>query len=179
IVIFDRVANTHHLNVLQGGNTAQHSKLYIFRETGIRSLDIYFASTPPFGLQEDLMPLLIGKAHNLIFNGGTIARTNTLDYAGIKRGAVQVVTNDLVGTLVSMYQIAGQLRSPPMQVLLCNGVDWVRSRTWELYILAGGYVLRKVERYRTTRLWLRLTKIDGACIDARGGACLKTTHFES
>src|SRR6266704_5923012 len=66
-----------------------------------------------------------------------------------------------------------------MQVLICNRVDWVRSRSWELHILAGGYVLRKVERYATTRLWLRLTKIDGACIDARRRARLKTAHFES
>ncbi|GHO68480.1 hypothetical protein KSC_073720 [Ktedonobacter sp. SOSP1-52] len=55
---------------------------------------------------------LVGKAHNLILNRGAVARPNTFDDTGIEGGAMQVITNNLMGALSCSHQVAGQLRTP-------------------------------------------------------------------
>ena len=71
--------------MFQGGNAAQHSNLYIFGQAGIHALYIDFTGTPALRLQENLVGALIGKTHNFIFNGGTIARTNAFDHPSVER----------------------------------------------------------------------------------------------
>ena len=44
------------------------------------ALHIHFVSTATLGLNEKLMPVLIGEAYNLGLDGGAVARANTLDH---------------------------------------------------------------------------------------------------
>ena len=85
MIIFDGVPDPHHLYTLQSGNAAQHSELDVFGQAGIHALDVDFGCAPPFGLQEDLVGTLTGKTHDLVFNGGAIARANTLNNTCVER----------------------------------------------------------------------------------------------
>ena len=43
------------------------------------------------------MPRLIRKAHKLVFNAGTIPRTDAFDFTAIHGGLMKVIPNDLGG----------------------------------------------------------------------------------
>src|SRR5579875_752455 len=155
---------------VQGMNTSLPEdvqlQLHIFGETGIHALHVDLAGAPSLWFQKDLVRALIGEAHNLILDRGAVARANALNHARIERRTVQVVADNLVRAFGGAYQVAGQLRSPAVQVLICDGVDRVGATAGQLHILARGYVSGKIERDAAPRLWFRLAEIDGTRVDA-------------
>src|SRR6266487_6645853 len=179
IVIFDGIADTHHLRPLQSRNTAQHLQLDIFGQAGIHPLHIHLAGAPSFRLQEDLVRDLIRETHDLIFNRRTITWTNTLDNSRIEWRTMQIVANDLMCTGSCAYQVTGQLRSPTMQIFICYRVDRIRTPPGQLYILACRNISGKVKWYTTARLRFGLTEINCACINAWRSSGLETSHFQS
>src|SRR5579864_4791500 len=66
-----------------------------------------------FRLKKELVRGLIWKLDDLVFNAGTITRTNTLDLPGIHGRAVYVFRDDAVRLRRSERDIAGHL-------LLCD-----------------------------------------------------------
>src|ERR1019366_1248842 len=107
IIVFDRIADAHHLRMLQSWDTTQHLHLYVFRQAGIHALHVDLAGAPSFWLQEDLMRDFIGKAHDLILNGWAIPWSDAFDNACVEWRAVQVVANDLVCAFRCAYEVAG------------------------------------------------------------------------
>ena len=55
-------------------------QLHIKRQRGGNPIDIHFLGIQPFRLQEHLMSFFVGKAHHLIFDRGTIARADALNF---------------------------------------------------------------------------------------------------
>ena len=64
----------------------------------------------PLGLQEDLMPRLVGEADDLVLDRGAIARAPALDLAGIHRRAMQIAPDQLMGRRCRRGDVAGDLR---------------------------------------------------------------------
>ena len=56
----------------------------------------------PLGLKEDLVRCFIGETMDFVLDGRTIARPDTLDYAGKHRASVQRSANNVVGLLIRM-----------------------------------------------------------------------------
>src|SRR6266581_759253 len=149
IIIFHGITHAHHLNVLQRGNTTQHGQLHILRQAGIHPLNIDSTRTPAFRLQENLVRNFIGETHDLIFNGRTIARPNTLDNSRVKRRAMEVVANNLVRLFRRTHKITGQLWSPAVQILVRHRIQRVRSAPGNC---TSSRALVSREKYSGTRL---------------------------
>jgi len=62
-----------------------------------------------FGLQEEQVAISVGKTNDFVFDGGTVAGPCAFDLSAVDRGALQVVSNDLVGALVGVSNVAENL----------------------------------------------------------------------
>ena len=102
------------------------------------------------------MPLLVRKAHHLVFDGGTVAGSRALDHAAVQGGAVQVGADDLVRPLVGVGEVAGGL-------LLRHAVGEEGK---------GVHV-------RVARLDLALGIVDGAPVHARGRSRLEAPDLKA
>ena len=105
-VIFDGIGAPGHFRVLQARNGVKHFHLHFFRQGGGEPLNIQLLGIHPHGLDKELVPGLLGKAHHLILNGRAVARPHPLNDPGEQGGAVEVVPNDLVGGLIGVGQVA-------------------------------------------------------------------------
>ena len=92
-------------------------QLDILGHAGEKALDIDLTGVPALWLQEELVALLVGKAHHLLLKAGTVARPQGIDCPGRYGRAVQVVAHDLQRLLGGIHRIAGQL-GPPVGHLL-------------------------------------------------------------
>ena len=99
------------------------------------------------------MALLVGEAHDLILDGGAVARPGAVDGAGVHRRAVQVPPDDLVG--------------------FGRGVGEVT----ELFVfkLPIGQEGERHDRL-IARLRLHFAKVDGAAVEARGRPGFETAQ---
>ena len=91
---------------------------------------------------------LFGKAHDLILDAGTVAGADALDGAAIQGTAADILPDDLVGLLIGVADVAGQL------------------------ILQGGGIGGKGSGNRRfiAVLLLQPGEIDTIAVDACGGA---------
>src|SRR5205823_2954865 len=112
------------------------------------------------GLEENMMLVLVGEAHDLVLNARAVARTGRLDLAGIHRGAVKVGADDLVNGFVGRTEITRQLRQRWMPIL---GV-FVQIRKWRRRFVAG--------------LNLEPREIDRLAIKARRSAGFETAQLQ-
>src|SRR5579883_181746 len=165
--------------MLQRRNGAQHGKLNIFRQAGIHALDIDLACLPALWLQKDLMGLLLGKAHHLIFDGGAIARPDPFNQAAVEGGAVQIGADDLMGLVGGMDEIAGKLGAPGGLHLCGNGINRIGPPRRQQRLLPRGAVSREVERRGAA--WLRngFAEINSARVNARRRAGLESSGLQA
>ena len=105
-VILNGVGRPGHLRPLQTGQGVEHLDLHILRQGGGEPLNVNFLRVQPHGLQKELVPGLVRKAHHLILNGGAIPGTNPLNDPGEEGGPVQVGPDDGVGFLVGIGDVA-------------------------------------------------------------------------
>ena len=80
--------------------------LNLFGERRRHSLQIHLLGVGSAGLDEELVPLLIGKTHYLILNRRAISRPYPLNSTLIKGRAVYIVENDLFGAVVCVTDVA-------------------------------------------------------------------------
>jgi hypothetical protein len=52
---------------------------------------------------------LVGESDNLVFDGWTIPGANSLDDPAIKRGAIKTTLDDVVGCLIGVCHVTGDL----------------------------------------------------------------------
>src|SRR5205823_1909840 len=69
-------------------------------QTRRNAIHIKLVGMSPLRFQEKLMLFFFGKAHDFVFNRGTIARAGAFDFSGIHRRFIEIVANDLVSSAV-------------------------------------------------------------------------------
>ena len=106
--------------------------------------------------------VLVGEAHDLVFDAGAIARAAALDLAGVHRGAVQVGADDLVDSLVGVRDVHGDLRER-------------RCRTGPVV----GQLGEGDGRVVVAGLLFEAGEVDGLAVEARRGAGLEAAELEA
>ena len=114
---------------------------------------IHLVRVQTFRLDEHLVRTLVGEAMHLVLDRGTVARADPFDRTGEHRRAVEGGTDDVVGALVGMGDVAGQLAR----------------------MLAGTTEEREHRQRRITVLNGERTVVDAAAIDARRRTGLQAT----
>ena len=84
----------------------EHLHLHLLRERGGEALNIQLLGVQPHGLDEQLVPGLVGKAHHLVLDGGAVTGPHPLDRPGEQGGAVEVVPDHLMGFFIGIGEIA-------------------------------------------------------------------------
>ena len=105
-VVFDGVGRAGHLRPLQAGNGVEHLHLHVLRQGRGQALDVELFGVQPHGLHKELVPLLVGKAHHLVLDGGAVPGPDALDHPGEQGGAVQVGPDNGVGGGIGVGQPA-------------------------------------------------------------------------
>ena len=88
---------------------AHQFNLHIERQAGRDAVRVNLVRGQPLRLDENLVRSLVGKAHDLVFNGRTVARPHTFDRAGVHRRAVEATADDVVRALVGVRDVARHL----------------------------------------------------------------------
>ena len=78
-VVLDGVAGAHDLGLAQRRDGVEHGQLHLLGHAGEKALDIDLAGVPALRLQEELVALLVGKAHDLFLKAGAVARPGGVD----------------------------------------------------------------------------------------------------
>ena len=75
-VVLDRVARTEQHGVLEPWQRVNQIGLHLARQTHREPVDINLARVDAFGLEKDLVPLLVGEPDDLVFERRAVARTD-------------------------------------------------------------------------------------------------------
>ena len=105
-VVFDGVTRTHDFDIFQARNGPQEGVLYVSGHAGAHALDVHFFRRFTFRFDEQLMPLLIGKADDLRFDGRAVTRADAGDDAVTHRRPIEVVADDLMRFFIGESQPA-------------------------------------------------------------------------
>ena len=107
-----------------------------------------------FGLEKDLMRVLVGKSVDLVLDARAVARPYALDHTGEHRAAVESRTDDRVGALIGVGDPAGHLAR----------------------VLAGmAHEAEDRQRVEVAGLLGQLREVDRPAVDARRRAGLQAT----
>ena len=79
VIVFDCVRRAQDLSSFEAGQGAHDLRLQGFRQAHRQAVEIKFEGAPPLWLDENLVPLLVGKARDFVLYGGAVARANALD----------------------------------------------------------------------------------------------------
>ena len=101
------------------------------------------------------MPALIGKAHDLILNGGAISGTHAFNNSREHRRTIEVFLNDPVRLVVGVGQVAGDL--------------------WKGDSFGAG---RKARRWVVAWLLLQRRKVNAVPVEAGRGSSLEPTDLK-
>ena len=85
MIVFDRIASDCHFDLLKPGHRPQHRQLDVGRQRRADPVGIDQMAVEPFGFEENLVPVTIGKAVNLVLDRRTIARARRPDRTGKHR----------------------------------------------------------------------------------------------
>ena len=86
-------------------------RLNLARQRHRKAVDVDFARGETFRLQEDLMPLLVREANDLVLKRRTIPRSDTADLAVEERRAIDVRADQIAHAIVRVQQVAVNLRT--------------------------------------------------------------------
>ena len=78
-VIVNRIACTHHPAMLQTGNSLHELQLDMRRQCGAHALHIHLVRAASLRLDEELVSVLVGKAHQLRLDRRAVARADALN----------------------------------------------------------------------------------------------------
>ena len=153
VVILDGVAGAQDVRLLQADHGVHDGQLRVERQAGGDAVGVDLVCLEPFGLQVDLVRILVREAVDLVLDGGAIAGPHAFDDAGEERRTIQRLANDLVRARVGVRDPARQLP----RVLVGTSDE-------------GEYR----HRIQITRLDAQPAVIDGLAVDARRRAGLET-----
>ena len=141
------------MRLLQANHGVHHGQLRVERQAGGDAVGVDLVCLEPFGLQVDLVGILVREAVDLVLDGGAIARPHTFDDAGEERRTIQRLADDLVRARVGVRDPARQLP----WVLVCTPDEREHRH-----------------RVQITRLDAQPAVVDGLAIDTRRRAGLET-----
>ena len=95
VVVFNGIGCAHDLGAFEADDRVNHLKLDVFRQAGGRAVDVELVGLATLGFEKDLMPFFLGEFDDFVFDRGAIARTDTLDLAGVHRRAMQISADNL------------------------------------------------------------------------------------
>ena len=98
-VVLDRVPGPDHLGIFQARNRRHHRRLDIDRHAGGHAVHVDFVCIQTLRFQEDLVPRLVRKLDDLVFNGRAVARADAFDLTAIERGSSDAISQNLKGLL--------------------------------------------------------------------------------
>mmetsp|Transcript_34667 Transcript_34667/g.75757 ORF Transcript_34667/g.75757 Transcript_34667/m.75757 type:complete len:553 (+) Transcript_34667:397-2055(+) len=156
-VVLHRVRRPEHLARLQPRQRPQHRQLKALRQAGGETLHVNLRRVASFGLEEDLVGVLVGEAHDLVLDAGAVARPARLHPPPIGGGLVQVVADQLVRGQRGARQVAAHL-------LLHHVRRWIVAEP-TLLVVPG--------------LRLQHVEVDGAAVHPRGGPRLQAVRLEA
>ena len=109
VVVFDGVARAQDVGVLHAGHAAHEGELDVKRQAGGDAVGVNLVGRQALGLQKNLVAVFVGKAVDLVFHAGAVARPHPLDLAGEHGAAVKARADDVVGALVGVGDPARHL----------------------------------------------------------------------
>ena len=89
-------AGARNLGALEARDGSHERELHIERQRCRDPVRIKLVGGQAFGLEENLVRVLVGEAHHLVLDRGAVARADALDHAAEHRRPVQVVADELV-----------------------------------------------------------------------------------
>ena len=145
------------MRLLQTDHGVHHGQLRVERQAGGDAVGVDLVCLEPFGLQVDLVRILVREAVDLVFDGRAIARPHAFDDAGEERRPIQRLADDLVRARVG-----------------------VRDPAWQLPRVLVGTPDEREHRHRVqvTRLDTQPAVVDGLAVDTRRCAGLETPLWQ-
>ena len=95
-VVLDGIAIPHDLGFLEASYPVNQLVLHVPWQAGRNAVAVDLVCPPTLGLKEDLMSVLLGKPHHLVLNRRTVPGPGRIDLATVHRGAMQIVTDQLM-----------------------------------------------------------------------------------
>ena len=81
---------------LRPGHAADEGGLDVLGQRGGEAVEVHLVRVLALGLDEDLVPFPLGKAHDLVLDRGAVARALALDSAAVEGRAAQARADDRV-----------------------------------------------------------------------------------
>ena len=110
-VVLDRVRRSKHHGILETRQRVDDFALHVARQAHREAVDVGLVDIDAFGLQKDLVPLALGKPHDLVFERRAVAWANPADLAVEQRRPADVRSHDGVHALGRIQHVAGHLRA--------------------------------------------------------------------
>ena len=156
VVIFDGVAIPHDHGPLEAGHHPHHRVLNIAGQARGDPVDVDLPRVPPFGLEKELVTLLVGEANDLVFDARAVPRPPRLDLAGEHRRAMEIGPDEVV-------DLGRGSRDPADHLLTVDRVGQERERL----------------RLGITRLLVELRKVDARRRQPTGRARLEAVDHDA
>ena len=147
VVVLDGVAGPQDVGVFHAGHGADQVVLNVKRQAGRDAVGINLVRSQAFGLQKNLVAGLIGKAVDLVFDAGAVARADAVDLAGEHGAAVKARADDVVRALIGVGDPAGHL---------------LRVGNARAHEAEHRHAIALAARHAVTRLHRALGKVDAA-----------------
>src|SRR5690606_6322482 len=130
--------------------------LDVARQAHRAAVDVDLIDVDAFWLEEDLVALLVGEAHDLVFERGAVARPDSRNLPVVERRAVDVLPHECM-------RLAGRMEDVTGDLLALETVGQERER--------DGRIVAGIE--------LESRKVNRTPIQARRRACLETPPCEA
>ena len=124
-VIFNGVCAAHNFNVFKTFYRAVDLNLYLFGQRRRHSLQIHFFGVHTARFNKKLVALFVGKTDNFVLNAWTVAGTDTVNIARIKRRAVKVIKNYLFGFVVGVCNVTTNAVFTRITCLITERHDYI------------------------------------------------------
>ena len=108
-IIFNGVTGARNVGLLETLHGTHQGQLHVEGQTGGDAVRIDLVRRQSLRFDEDLVRILVGKAHDLVFNRWAVARAHALDDTAVHRRTIQPGTDDIVGVCVSVGNVAADL----------------------------------------------------------------------
>ena len=109
VIVFDGVTGTCDVSIFKTTDAVDKIQLYVERQTGGDAVRVEFVAVQTFRLNKHLMAGFISEAGDFIFNRRAVTRADPFDHTGIHRRAIEVIADNLVGTLIGVGNVAVHL----------------------------------------------------------------------
>ena len=86
-------------------------RLHIAREARRKAVDVDLAHVEPLGLEKQLVPFLVGKADDLVFERWTVTWTDAANLPIEQRRSIDVRADEIPHPIVRVEEITIDLRA--------------------------------------------------------------------